>query len=104
MLVGLIVMGKAWKQIHAAKGELVTDGIYNKIRHPQYLGLSLITVGMLIQWPTLLTMIMWPILMVVYARLARREEREMVQQFGEKYKEYMAVTPAFVPSLTKRKR
>lgn len=104
MLVGLIVMGKGWKQIHAAKGGLVTDGIYAKVRHPQYLGLFLVTVGMFIQWPTLLTVVMWPILMVVYNRLARREEGEMVKQFGEKYKEYMAIIPAFVPSLKRRKR
>lgn len=104
MLGGLIVMGKGWKQIHAAKGQLVTDGMYAKVRHPQYLRLFLVTVGMLIQSPTLLTIAMWPILMVVYYRLARREEGEMVRQFGEEYREYMAVTPAFVPLLERRKR
>ncbi|NIO79390.1 MAG: DUF1295 domain-containing protein [Candidatus Aminicenantes bacterium] len=99
MLIGLIVMGKAWKQIHAAQGELVTDGIYSKVRHPQYSGLFLITIGMLIQWPTLLTLIMWPILMVVYYRLAKREEKECEQQFGEEYQQYRQQVPAFFPVL-----
>jgi len=101
MLIGLIVMGKGWKQIHAATGELVTDGIYAKIRHPQYSGLFLITIGMLVQWPTLLTLIMWPILMVTYSRLAKREEKVMLAQFGGVYENYIESTPAFVPAFKK---
>jgi len=103
MLVGLIVMGKGWKQIHAAQGELVTDGIYARVRHPQYLGLFLITLGMLIQWPTLLTLIMWPILMVVYYRLAMREEKDCEQRFGEEYRAYRQRVPAFFPVVFGRK-
>ncbi|NIM97830.1 MAG: DUF1295 domain-containing protein, partial [candidate division Zixibacteria bacterium] len=76
MIAGLVVMGKAWKQIHAAKGELVTAGLYRRVRHPQYFGLFLITVGMFIQWPTIVTAAMWPILMFMYYRLALREEKE----------------------------
>lgn len=97
MLVGLIVMGKGWKQIHSAQGELVTDGIYARIRHPQYTGLFLVTVGMLIQWPTILTLAMWPILMGAYFRLTKREERACLETFGTAYKEYMRTVPAFIP-------
>ena len=97
MLIGLIVMGKGWKLIHRAQGDLVTEGIYSYVRHPQYLGLFLVTVGMLIQWPTLLTILMWPILMVVYYRLARREERMCEEQFGEGYLRYKERVPAFIP-------
>lgn len=99
MLVGLIVMGRAWKQIHAVESELVVNGIYSKVRHPQYSGLFLITIGMLIQWPTLLTLIMWPILMIVYYRLAMREERDCEQQFGNEYRKYRQHVPAFFPPL-----
>lgn len=101
MLLGLVVMGRGWRRIHAAQGELVTDGIYASVRHPQYSGLFLITVGMLIQWPTILTLLMWPVLMVVYYRLAKREERQCIEEFGEAYLEYMRRVPAFVP---RRKR
>jgi protein-S-isoprenylcysteine O-methyltransferase Ste14 len=99
MLVGLIIMGKGWKQIHEAQGELVTDGIYAYVRHPQYSGLFLITIGMLIQWPTIITLVMWPILMYAYYRLAIREEREVESQFGEAYLEYKRKVPAFIPEL-----
>lgn len=97
MIFGLAVMARGWRQIHAAEGRLVTDGIYASIRHPQYSGLFLITIGMLVQWPTLLTLLMWPVLMVVYYRLAKREERQCIEEFGDAYREYMQKVPAFVP-------
>lgn len=101
MLVGLIVMGKGWKQIHAAEGEMVTDGVYAHVRHPQYSGLFLVTIGMLIQWPTLITLLMWPVLMYAYYRLSMREEREVEAQFGEDYRIYRRRVPAFIPKLRK---
>lgn len=97
MGIGLWVMWTAWRQIHAAHGALVTDGLYARVRHPQYTGLFLITVGMLIQWPTILTLLMWPALMLTYYRLARREEREAAKRFGPVYEVYRARVPAFVP-------
>ncbi len=99
MFGGLIIMGKAWKQIHRAKGELVTSGLYGRVRHPQYFSLFLITVGMLIQWPTIITAAMWPILMYMYYRLARREEKEMQSRFGDKYATYSQRVPMFLPRL-----
>ncbi len=96
---GLVVMGKAWKQIHKAKGELVTSGLYGRVRHPQYFGLFLITVGMLIQWPTIITAAMWPILMLMYYRLARREEKEMETRFSDQYVTYRQQVPMFWPRL-----
>ncbi len=100
MFAGLIIMGIAWKQIHKANGELVTSGLYRRVRHPQYFGLLLITIGMLIQWPTIITAAMWPILMLMYYRLARREEREMEARFGERYSAYKQQVPMFRPRLS----
>ncbi len=100
MLGGLVIMSKAWKQIHKGDGELVTSGIYERVRHPQYFGLFLITVGMLIQWPTIITAVMWPILMFMYYRLARREEREMESRFGDRYIVYRRNVPMFMPRLS----
>ncbi len=99
MFGGLIIMGKAWKQIHRADGELVTSGLYGRVRHPQYFALFLITVGMLIQWPTIVTAAMWPILMFMYYRLARREEKEMESHFGDSYATYRQRVPMFLPRL-----
>jgi len=97
MGLGLLIMSNGWKQIHEAKGNLVIDGIYTKIRHPQYSGLFLITIGMLIQWPTIITLLMWPILMFAYYRLAMREEKEVEAKFGDAYLQYKEKVPAFIP-------
>ena len=99
MLAGLLLIGGGWRRIHGAHGALVTDGVYARVRHPQYAGLFLITIGMLIQWPTIITVATWPLLILVYYRLARREEREAERQFGDGYREYRARVPMFVPRL-----
>ncbi|GIW07468.1 MAG: hypothetical protein KatS3mg060_2273 [Dehalococcoidia bacterium] len=72
------------------------------MRHPQYVGFVLIMLGFLLQWPTLLTLLMFPILVTMYARLAKREEREVLAAFGDEYARYAAVTPAFVPRFGQR--
>lgn len=97
-LFALIVMGKAFAQIHRAHGELVTNGLYHYVRHPQYSALFLLIASLLVQWPALLSWLMAPVLFITYIRLAHREEREMVDKFGESYNAYRAVTPSFIPS------
>jgi len=103
IVVGIVIMGKGWKKIHAAGEQLVTDGIYSRVRHPQYAGLFIVSVGLMIQWPTLVTLLLWPVMFVVYYRLAMREERRMIELFGERYLIYRKSVPAFLPkTLTKK--
>ncbi len=99
MIMGYLLLSKGWTQIHGARGGMVTDGIYAYARHPQYTGLLLVIVGFLIQWPTLLTVIMAPIMMIAYIHLARVEERRAKAEFGEEYDNYTRNTPAFFPPL-----
>jgi len=79
--------------------QLATTGPYARVRHPQYVGFVLIMFGFLLQWPTLLTLAMFPILVTMYVRLARREERDALAEFGDEYRHYMAAVPAFFPRL-----
>lgn len=95
----IVIMERAWRRIHRASGGLVTEGIYARVRHPQYSAMFLLIVSLLIQWPTLLTLLMAPVLIAAYARLARREEVELLARFGESYQIYMRDVPAFVPRL-----
>ncbi len=106
--VALIVLGTSllaigWATVHRGRGELVTSGIYRYLRHPQYLGLILIVLGFNIQWPTLLTLVMGPILIMMYVWLARREDEELASGFDERYLEYAARTPAFLPGIKGRR-
>lgn len=104
VVIGFVIMWRGWKLIHGAKGRLVTAGPYASIRHPQYAGLLLVMTGMLIQWPTIITALMFPILLYVYYRLSKREEREMIELFGDEYKHYMDKTPMFIPGYRGRGR
>lgn len=98
---GFVLLASAWRVLFAAQqaGRLATAGPYAHVRHPQYDGFILIMLGFLVQWPTLLTLAMFPVLVWMYVRLARQEERDVHAEFGEAYARYAAVTPAFVPRL-----
>jgi protein-S-isoprenylcysteine O-methyltransferase Ste14 len=96
---GFWLLAAAWKVLYEAQRahRLATTGPYARIRHPQYVGFVLIMTGFLLQWPTLVTLVMYPILVVMYALLGRREERDALAQFGAAYQQYMKVVPAFIP-------
>jgi protein-S-isoprenylcysteine O-methyltransferase Ste14 len=99
------VLAKSWRVLFDAQKEhrLATTGPYAYVRHPQYGAFVVIMFGFLLQWPTLITLIMFPILVAVYVRLAKREERNTIAEFGAAYLEYAATTPAFIPKLGGRK-
>lgn len=103
---GFILLSSAWKVLYDAqrKHTLAVTGPYARIRHPQYAGFVLIMFGFLLQWPTLLTLIMFPTLIIMYTRLAHREEREVLAEFGEEYARYVAKTPSFFPRFGTREK
>lgn len=96
---GFILLANAWKVLYKAQQThtLAVTGPYARIRHPQYAGFVLIMLGFLLQWPTVLTVPMFPVLVAMYIRLARAEELEVSAEFGDAYTRYAAGTPAFFP-------
>jgi len=98
---GFALLAAAWRILYLAQRShrLATSGPYARMRHPQYAGFVLIMFGFLLQWPTLLTLAMFPVLVFMYLRLARREERDALAEFGEAYRRYTDRTPAFFPRL-----
>jgi protein-S-isoprenylcysteine O-methyltransferase Ste14 len=98
---GFWLIASGWRVLYEAQRSrcLATTGPYAYVRHPQYLGFVLVMFGFLLQWPTLLTLTMFPVLTVMYACLARQEERNTLQQFGDEYCRYMVSVPAFIPKL-----
>jgi len=99
--LGFFLLSNAWNVLYHAQRRhtLATAGPYARIRHPQYVAFILILLGFLLQWPTLLTLVMFPVLLVMYARLATTEESEMATQFGDDYQEYAKRTPRFIPRM-----
>ena len=97
---GFLLLARAWPILLKAQrsGTLATTGPYARIRHPQYAGFLLIMVGFLLQWPTLITLAMFPILAIMYVRLAQREERDVEAEFGDEWRRYAQRTPRFWPS------
>ncbi|MER3457159.1 MAG: isoprenylcysteine carboxyl methyltransferase [candidate division GAL15 bacterium] len=99
-LAGVLLVVLGWRELHRHRHELVTTGVYRSLRHPQYLGLVLITAGWLVHWPTLPGLVMWPMLTWAYVRQARREEAELARRYGAAYEAYARTTPAWLPRST----
>ncbi|HSR54135.1 MAG TPA: isoprenylcysteine carboxylmethyltransferase family protein [Acidobacteriota bacterium] len=108
MLIGYVIVfagagliADGWRRIHKGRREqkLVTDGVYARMRHPQYTGLFLIVFGEgIVHWPTLVSVIAFPIIVVSYTWLARKEERQMLERFGKEYRDYRRRVPMFIPA------
>src|SRR2546427_274838 len=99
VIAGILLIYKGWKEIVFQRGDvLVTDGIYTVIRHPQYLGFMLVTLGQFLVWPTIATAILWPLLAVLYYRPAKREGAKLFEKFGAPFREYASKTPMFLPN------
>ena len=98
---GFILISAAWRVLHQAQQRraLATTGPYDYVRHPQYVGFILVMFGFLLQWPTILTLAMFPILVVMYVKLARSEERDAIAEFGDTYRKYVTSVPEFLPRL-----
>lgn len=102
LILGFLLLGSAWKVLYQAQKSrtLACTGAYSKVRHPQYVAFVMILFGFLLQWPTILTVAMFPILVIMYARLAKKEERDVTAQLGDQYRAYARTTPAFFPKLS----
>ncbi len=101
IVVGAVLAIVGWRQIHIAvkSDSMATTGLYRYVRHPQYTGFFLFLIGSVINWPTLITLLTLPILWIVYLRLARMEERDALEEFGDRYRNYMLTTGRFLPRL-----
>jgi protein-S-isoprenylcysteine O-methyltransferase Ste14 len=106
ILMGFLLIAAAWRVLHEAQRRqaLATSGAYAYVRHPQYVGFILIMFGFVLQWPTLLTLVMFPVLIGMYVRLARREEAEASAMFGDGYRRYAATTPPWIPAFWRSSR
>ena len=98
---GFIMLSASWAILYEAQraGRLATDGPYSHLRHPQYVAFVLIMLGFLFQWPTLLTVVMFPVLVIMYWRLSLAEEHEAEAAFGAEYRRWAESTPRFIPTL-----
>jgi protein-S-isoprenylcysteine O-methyltransferase Ste14 len=96
---GFWLLASSWNVLYRAQRthRLALTGPYARVRHPQYIGFALIMFGFLLQWPTILTLTMFPVLVTMYGYLAKREEADMLEQFGEHYRRYREAVPAFIP-------
>jgi len=96
-LVGFLVcalqvyVGKIFKWGIAAKG------LYAYIRHPQYLFLGVWGIGLVILWPRFIVLATLSLMFILYYFLAKDEERRMLGQYGDAYRQYMEHTGMFFP-------
>ena len=93
---GLLVLF-GWSKIFNAKDKIVADGVYKYVRHPQYLGIFLATLGMIVFQFSPISLALWPVIVIIYYRLAKKEEKKCEDKFGEEYHQYKRMVPMFIP-------
>jgi len=101
VFLGLTLIFRGWGAVYKVrnKDELVIGGLYGYMRHPQYTGIFLALFGQLVHWPTIPTLVLFPFIVWLYYRLARKEERHLIEKFGDRYRRYMQSVPMFFPSV-----
>lgn len=99
---GFLLISRAWYILYEAQrsGMLAVSGPYAFVRHPQYVGFIMVMFGFLLQWPTLLTLAMFPVLVWMYVRLAHQEEKDAIAEFGDAYLHYASKVPGFIPRMS----
>lgn len=101
LVIGAGMLMKGWREVYVAsrEGRLAQEGLYGKVRHPQYVGIAIALFGQIIHWPTIITVALFPVIVVAYVVLAYKEERSMLEQFGERYRDYQRQVPRFIPRI-----
>ncbi|HEU5394189.1 MAG TPA: isoprenylcysteine carboxylmethyltransferase family protein, partial [Candidatus Methylomirabilis sp.] len=99
LFLGVSLLIQGWREVYRARreGRLATEGLYGLVRHPQYLGIFVALLGELIHWPTIPTLVLFPVVVWAYVRLARREEGQMIERFGDEYRTYQVRVPMLLP-------
>ena len=99
VILGLLMLVEGWRELYRAhqQGRLAKEGLYELMRHPQYMGIFIALFGQLLHWPTIPTLVLFPFIVLVYVRLAKGEEREVLEKFGAEYREYQQRVPMFFP-------
>jgi len=100
LFIGIGIFIQGWRELYRARQQnrLITTGLYRYVRHPQYAGLFLGLFGEgIVHWPTLFSVAIFPLIVIAYYYLARSEERKVIEQFGDEYREYQAYVPMFIP-------
>lgn len=104
--LGLAFLIEGWREVYRStrstrEGRLATGGLYGIVRHPQYVGIFLALFGQIIHWPTVTTLALFPIIVWMYVRLARSEERDLIRKYGDEYRQYQRRVPMFFPAKRK---
>lgn len=100
IIIGALTISSGWRTVHQARGRIASDDLYRFVRHPQYSGFILVILGFLVQWPTLITLAMAPVLIFRYVYLAKKEEQHMLKAFPIEYAQYIKGKPRFIPRLS----
>jgi protein-S-isoprenylcysteine O-methyltransferase Ste14 len=94
---------RSGQNLHAKTGStLITSGIYASIRHPHYLALMLVCLSVTLGFKSLVGLLIAVVDVIAIYWFALEEEKELIQQFGDGYREYKARVPMFIPKLKKK--
>jgi len=86
-------------ETHSLPKKIITRGVYSIVRHPQYFGWGLVQVGMSILFRAWYSMLFTPVLLVLIYLISKKEEDELIKEFGKEYEDYQKKVPMLIPGL-----
>ena len=95
---GVIELGIKVSETHRPI-KIVTTGIYELVRHPQYLGGLLGHVGISFLASAWYSLLSTPLMIVLILIISWKEEKELIREFGKEYEYYRRKVPMLVPRL-----
>jgi len=81
---------------------IITTGVYSIVRHPQYLGGLLAHLGISILLSAFYSLLLTPMIIAVVYLISRKEEKEILKEFGKEYEDYRGKVPMLVPKHQER--
>jgi len=108
LVAGLWLAIKGVKEITLKVAEthkaetIVTTGSYSVVRHPQYLGGLLAHVGISFLLSVWYSLIFTPMMVALIYLISRKEEEELIREFGKEYEDYKKRVPMLIPRLRNR--
>ena len=94
---GVKETGMEMAETHCSPERILNTGVYSTVRHPQYFGWILAHIGISVLLSVWYSTVFTPVLVVFIYLISKKEEEELIQEFGKEYEDYQKKVSMLIP-------